>query len=196
MKNRIIAILTICSAVALTSCGSYQMMTMQVDENPVDENGVFSKRLVYVPIGDQTPEISTKEEMEESGSSDQKESRLYQVASKWIGTPYLYGGNTSKGIDCSGFVKAVYEEAYNKTISRTSANMFSVNCKKIKKEQLTEGDLVFFRTDGKNTSTPNHVGIYLSNNQFIHASSSKGVTIADLTASYYVKCFLSGGRVK
>ncbi|MCQ2204079.1 MAG: C40 family peptidase [Bacteroidales bacterium] len=122
--------------------------------------------------------------------------KLYAECASWMGVPYKYGGTSKSGTDCSGFTYSVYKAVYGKTLTRQSAGMLSDNCTRIKKEQLREGDLVFFRTDGKRTSTPNHVGIYLKNNKFIHASTSKGVVVSDLNQDYYVKNWIAAGRVK
>lgn len=121
--------------------------------------------------------------------------RLYNEISSWLGTPYKYGAMSKSGVDCSGFVYQVYQAVYHKTLQRQSAMMLTENCTRINKNQLREGDLVFFRTDGKKTTTPNHVGIYLKNNKFAHSSSSKGVTVSDLTSDYYARALISGGRV-
>lgn len=122
--------------------------------------------------------------------------KLYAECASWIGAPYKYGGSTKKGTDCSGMTFTIYKAVYGKTLTRTSAGMLSDNCKKISKKELREGDLVFFRTDGKRSSTPNHVGIYLKENKFIHASTSKGVIVSDLNQEYYVENWIAGGRVK
>lgn len=121
---------------------------------------------------------------------------LYSEAASWIGVPYKYGGTSRSGVDCSGLVYLMYKSVYSKTISRQSAAILENNCTRISKSNLRAGDLVFFRTDGKNSSTPNHVGIYLKNNKFIHASSSKGVVVSDITTDYYVRTWITAGRVK
>jgi lipoprotein Spr len=118
---------------------------------------------------------------------------LYASIEKWLGTPYRYAGKTINGIDCSSFVNKIYESAYCFFIGGNSANMYQ-KVKHIKKEELTEGDLVFFRINrSKNIS---HVGVYLGDNKFAHASRSKGVIISDLTHPYYKKHFVKGGRVE
>ncbi|MDR1981825.1 MAG: C40 family peptidase [Tannerellaceae bacterium] len=121
---------------------------------------------------------------------------LYATASKWLGTPYRMGGNTLRGVDCSGFVVAVYREVYHKKLARTSAGILNENCRKVKRSKLREGDLVFFRTDNKKKKEPNHVGIYLKNGKFVHASSSKGVVVSSLSEPYYVRAWMTGGRIK
>lgn len=129
-------------------------------------------------------------------ASSTDNARLYSECASWLGASYKYGGTTKSGVDCSGFVYMVYKVVFGKTLTRQSAGMLNDNCTKINKSQLREGDLVFFRTDGKKSSTPNHVGIYLKENKFIHASTSKGVVVSDLLQSYYVTNWITGGRVK
>ncbi len=129
-------------------------------------------------------------------ASSTDNARLYSECASWLGAKYQYGGTTKSGVDCSGFVYMVYKAVFGKTLTRQSAGMLTDNCTKITKSQLREGDLVFFRTDGKKSSTPNHVGIYLKENKFIHASTSKGVVVSDLLQSYYVTNWITGGRVK
>ncbi len=115
---------------------------------------------------------------------------LYFDIYDWLGTKYEYGGCDKKGIDCSGFVQAVYARVYCVNTPRSSAVLFK-SVKPIIKEELQEGDLIFFKIDNNNI---NHVGIYLRNNKFVHASSSKGVVISDLSSQYYKKYFYKGGR--
>lgn len=110
----------------------------------------------------------------------------------WWGTPYKFGGESKAGADCSGFVQMVYSSVYQKKLPRSSKQQYEF-CKKIGKNQLKEGDLVFFDTGGKGVS---HVGIYLKDNRFAHASTTKGVMVNSLTEEYYQKTYKSGGRVE
>ena len=125
-------------------------------------------------------------------SRDNKQ--LYREIKGWLGAPYLYGGNTKKGVDCSGFVLQIYKTVYHKRIERNSAKIFEKNCKMIDVDDLREGDLVFYKTS-KKTSRITHVGIYLKDNKFAHASSSKGVRISDITEDYFIRHFYAAGRV-
>ncbi len=122
--------------------------------------------------------------------------KLYSECASWVGVKYKYGGTSKSGADCSGMTYMIYKTVYGKTLTRQSAGMLNDNCTKIKKSQLREGDLVFFRTDGKRSSTPNHVGIYLKENKFIHSSTSKGVIVSDITQEYYITNWIAAGRVK
>ncbi len=117
---------------------------------------------------------------------------LLRVVAGWLGTPYRYGGTTKAGADCSGFAKAVYLKVYDINLERVTVNM-AQSSRRISKRNLREGDLVFFRINGRRIS---HVGIYLSNNKFVHASTSRGVIVNDLDENYYSRNFAFGGRVQ
>lgn len=115
--------------------------------------------------------------------------------SQWLGTPYVYGGNKKSGTDCSGFTSQVFKKVYNIGLHRRAVDQYKKDCKTVHKSKLQMGDLVFFAT-GSSSSTVSHVGIYLKDNRFIHASSSRGVVVDNLTGNYYVKHWVNGGRVK
>ena len=122
---------------------------------------------------------------------------LYNEGAKWLGVPHRMGGGTKRGVDCSGFVVIMFREVYGRQLSRSSADMLKHDCRKVNRGNLREGDLVFFRTGGKGKKgQPNHVGIYLKNGKFIHTSTSSGVMVSSLSEPYYLRTWLSGGRVK
>ncbi len=118
--------------------------------------------------------------------------KLLQEVIDWWGTPYKYGGESKAGADCSGFVQMVYSAVYNKQLPRSTKQQHEF-CKKINKNQLKEGDLVFFETGGKGIS---HVGIFLREGRFAHASSTKGVIVNSLEEEYYTKAYRASGRVE
>ncbi len=115
---------------------------------------------------------------------------LLEFAVDWRGTPYSYGGSSKKGTDCSGFTLNAYSEIYNKNIPRISREVYT-NCLPIKKHALYQGDIVFFATAGGGRVS--HLGIYLWDGYFVHASSSKGVMISNLKQNYWQRTFISGG---
>ncbi len=117
---------------------------------------------------------------------------LYRFIDEWYFAPYKYGGKTKAGVDCSGFVSALYSKIYNKTISGSAASLFE-GCKVVSEKNLEEGDLVFFKINSDKIS---HVGVYLKNRHFVHASVHKGVIISSLDEDYYKKYFFKGGKVK
>ena len=117
--------------------------------------------------------------------------QLLDVVDEWYGVRYRSGGNTKSGVDCSGFTLAVYTAMYGLAIPRVSREQYRTS-RKISTTELQEGDLVFFNTTGRGVS---HVGVYLGNNKFIHASVSRGVMVNDLFESYYLKRFVGAGRI-
>lgn len=122
-----------------------------------------------------------------------KNKDLYQFIINWYGTPYKFGGNTKNGIDCSGFTNILYNEIYKIQLPRVSKDI-ALNINRKYSTQLNEGDLVFFSIG--NSGTINHVGVYLQNNKFVHASSSKGVIISNLNENYYSKYLVKCGSYK
>lgn len=122
--------------------------------------------------------------------------RLFSEAARWLGTPYRYGGISRKGVDCSGLVNQIYRQVYHQTLERTCKGIATHNCRKIMKSNLSSGDLVFFNTSKKKRKGINHIGLFLKNGYFIHASTSRGVIISNLQEEYYRKAWKQGGRVK
>ncbi len=115
---------------------------------------------------------------------------LYKFIEEWWGTAYRYGGATKKGIDCSAFSGTLLHEVYGFVASRTARSQYDAS-EKIEKENLQEGDLVFFNT----RRGVSHVGVYLRNGYFTHVSTGQGVTISNLDEAYYNKKFIGGGRI-
>jgi len=114
---------------------------------------------------------------------------LYQNIDDWYGTRYKMGGTSKDGIDCSAFVQTIFISAFGISLPRTARDQYK-STSRISRTQLKEGDLLFFNTRGG----VSHVGIYLQNNKFVHASTS-GVMISDMFEPYYVKHFIAAGRV-
>lgn len=123
--------------------------------------------------------------------SGEYNSALIQEVTGWLGTPYSYGGKDKTGTDCSGFVMQVYKTVYNVVTAR-SANGIYEQCTKVKKEKLKQGELIFFKI---NTENVGHVGIFLQDTYFIHASTSKGVMVSSLELEYWAKYFVSAGKL-
>jgi len=163
---------------------------------------------------DSDEELGDDEGEEASGAVSEEEKReeseAFEEAAKWknenernlfvrlvktfLGVPYRLGGSTLKGIDCSAFVKRIYE-VFNVQLPRTTWEQIRFG-KRVKKEELAEGDLVFFRIPTRRASN-RHVGIYIGNNEFVHASSrNKEVRVDNLETPYFSKRFLNGVRVK
>ena len=117
------------------------------------------------------------------------EHRIQGEIDSWMGTPYVYGGVSKSGVDCSGFTQAVYRSVdieIPRRASRQAAAAQTVN-----RNNLRFGDLIFFNTSGSGIS---HCGIYLGNGEFVHASSSRGVVRDLLSHPYYSSRYVTAGR--
>lgn len=131
--------------------------------------------------------LAKSDELSELGIRE----RLIIFAKKMLHLPYRFGGNSPSGIDCSAYVQKVYS-FIDLDIPRSAREQFRFG-EIIDKDELSVGDLVFFRTYA---SFPSHVGIYLGNNLFIHASSrAKRVTIDSLDTPYYLKRFIGAKKI-
>lgn len=117
-------------------------------------------------------------------------SELRHATDKVVGTPYKWGGTTKEGFDCSGFILYIFNQ-FDVKLPRVSKAQAKIGTA-VEKDQLREGDLVFFNTDGKGVS---HAGIYIGDGEFAHSSSSKGVTISKMTDTYYAKRYVTARRV-
>ncbi len=117
---------------------------------------------------------------------------LYGFIDDWYGVRYRLGGNDRGGIDCSGFVQRLYESVFCMNLMRTAFEQFHKCSMVFKSDSLQEGDLVFFKTRGRRIS---HVGIYLVNDFFVHASSTQGVVISSLKEKYWSRLYAGAGQV-
>jgi cell wall-associated NlpC family hydrolase len=120
-----------------------------------------------------------------------REKMLMEVI-KYLGTPYKYGGNTKDGIDCSAFTQTIYKNVFNINLERSARLQYTQGIVVSKDDTLRVGDLVFFNT--RKRVKPGHVGIYIGDNLFAHASSKKGVTITALDYDYYQRTFMGARR--
>ena len=146
---------------------------------------------VEAPTANVGEEPATSESLEKWASSEER-NLFVRVARTFLGVPYRLGGATMRGIDCSAFVKKVYE-VFGVALPRTAREQSCVG-RPIGKDELEEGDLVFFQTQRARRT---HVGIYIGNGEFVHASSwNKEVKVDHLDKPYFHQRFLRGVRVK
>lgn len=120
--------------------------------------------------------------------------KLYINAAEWIGTPYRIGRADKRGTDCSGLVMQLYRQVYHTRLPRNTSQQMAA-CSKVSRSNLREGDLVFF-SSRRSRKKVAHVGIYLKDGKFVHASTSRGVMVSSLREDYYTRYWLRGGRVK
>jgi cell wall-associated NlpC family hydrolase len=117
--------------------------------------------------------------------------RVLDTAAKYLGVPYLWGGTTPSGFDCSGFVQYVYAEC-GYSITRTTYTQWDNDGSYVSRANLQPGDLVYFGTDG----SPSHVGLYVGNGTMIHApSTGKTIQYTSIDSDYYTSRFMGGKRI-
>ena len=120
-----------------------------------------------------------------------REKMLMEVI-KYLDTPYKYGGNTKDGMDCSAFTQILYRDVFNINLERSARLQYTQGSVVSKDDTLKVGDLVFFNT--RKRVKPGHVGIYIGDNLFAHASTKKGVTITSLDYDYYSRVYMGARR--
>jgi cell wall-associated NlpC family hydrolase len=194
--------LILLAAFAFTSCESVKSFMAR----DLEEEDFIIGQLYVDELVNETPVIATPVQAKPQRQADGSEcnnalglkcdgkdnAKLYETVNSWLGVPYKYGGTDRSGIDCSAFVGTVYKKVYGKTLSRTANDMLR-DVELIGKNQLREGDLLFFTNSKGKVS---HVGIYLKDGLFAHASTSAGVCVSRTDDSYWSKHFYKGGRVR
>lgn len=129
-------------------------------------------------------------------SKDEDHLGLYAFVADWIGTPYRFGSNSKRGTDCSGFVYLLYKDVYQIDVGRSSSADLMSQTTTISREELKEGDMVFFNINNRRGGRASHAGVYLKDGKFAHASTRRGVIISSLSEPYYRRTFIGGGRLK
>ena len=142
---------------------------------------------------DISPLINKNDSFKDSEFSTVKEKMLMEII-KYLNTPYKFGGNSKDGIDCSAFTQKVYSDCVSISLLRTAQDQYNEGSPVQDIDELKFGDLVFF--DTRRNVKPGHVGIYLGDNLFAHASSKQGVTVSSLTNTYYSQRFMGGRRIE
>ena len=146
------------------------------------------------PVPKYTHSISSSLIIELQNRSNVKKGRLHEVVDSYLGVPYKWGGITRDGMDCSAFARAAFREVYGIELPRTSKQMYQLGNIIHQQKELNEGDLVFFQNTYSGDGI-SHVGIYLGNGEFAHASSSKGVTITPMSNPYFTKRYAGAKRI-
>ncbi|MCZ4243835.1 C40 family peptidase [Pedobacter punctiformis] len=138
-----------------------------------------------------TVKTDTKASKAADAMANLKSKPLYRFITDWTGVRYRLGGLDKNGIDCSGFAFLLEKEIYGKTLPRISRDQANVVRSK-DVNNLQEGDLLFFSFGGNNVD---HVGVYLNNGFFVHASTTRGVIVDDLTLPAYQKVLVKSGSI-
>ena len=161
------------------------------DNSDPDEVPVNTKKIDIASVLKKISKSSDLKNLNGSASTD-KDKILMEII-KYMDTPYMYGGANKNGIDCSAYTQAVFSNALSISLGRSARDQFQEGEVIKDKSQLEFGDLVFFNT--RRRVKPGHVGIYIGDDLFAHASSSNGVIVSSLDESYYQKRYMGARRV-
>lgn len=193
------AVVVLLAALALAGCSTsaprfasppdeeIPLEQVRAEERREDDHKVdlkeLSRRLTARPATSERYQNATPQGMD-------RDKMLLEIIG-YLGVPYDYGGASRAGMDCSGFTSTVYRSGAARSLPRSTSGQYGAG-RRISAEELQFGDLVFFNTTGR---TPSHVGIYIEDDLFAHASVTYGVTISSLESTYYRKRFVGARRV-
>lgn len=148
----------------------------------LDSDGLVGPSTYSALLGKSMPEVSR--------GSNYVSRRVISESMNYLGVPYVFGGTSPSGFDCSGYVRFVFAQA-GISLPRTADAQYEVGYA-VSTDELRPGDLVFFSTY---EAGPSHVGIYLGDGNFINASSSRGVSVASIYGGYWGSCYIGARRV-
>jgi len=171
------AIPAVAVAALLSACSTTNTANMHPETHAVDSKNSFLLQ-------------ASQDEFEEMVRNVDVKSRLMDQYANWKGVRYRLGGSSRSGIDCSAFVQRTFQEQFGLTLPRSTSEQQEIG-KSVSRNKLVTGDLVLFRAG----STGRHVGIYIGNNQFVHASTSSGVVISSMNEPYWNKRYNEARRV-
>lgn len=167
--------------------------TESTDSLSDDEEEIPDDRGIDIASVMNTIKSNENETDLDADNSTLKEKMLMEII-KYLNTPYKYGGNSADGIDCSAFTRTVYNDVLSVELSRSAKEQYQQGTRIDQPEGLKFGDLVFFNT--RRRVKPGHVGIYIGDNLFAHASSRNGVIVSSLDQGYYSRRFMGGRRIE
>jgi len=145
------------------------------------------------PILDMKEILTQRDNLDTLNSKPTNYEKFLMTVVNYLGTPYKYGGNSRKGIDCSAFTQLVFQETFNLEIPRSTLQQLKIG-KPVERNELQFGDLVFFNT--RRRQNPGHVGIYLWENYFVHASTKYGVIVSSMAEGYYDRRYVGARRIE
>lgn len=195
MKSRKIYIFVVLFSILFTGC-SFKSSEETIDvskyqssqkEPSIHQQATYSNNKLSVNKNKNLDVFNTKSNY--TSKQIKINDNLYDFYTNWEGVRYKLGGSTKNGIDCSGFVHKALKEKFNLDVPRNTIELSQMG-KSIGKNELQMGDLVFFKT-----GRTNHVGIYIEDGKFMHASTKIGVTISELESDYFAKSYWKAQRV-
>lgn len=180
-------LLLIAGSLMLTGCVSSQPSSQpSLQPSPQPSQGPSSAPQASAPAPN--PASTSSERAAEPLRA--VEADLRAASERWAGVPHEWGGATRRGVDCSGLVQNLYADVFGRSLPRTTEEQAQVG-QRVPRRQLQPGDLVFFRPEWRKR----HVGVYLSDGEFVHASSSSGVTVSRLDDRYWDRRWWQARRV-
>jgi len=158
---------------------------LSINKSPEE---IIPSKITQIPLEKEYQEISEEELLSDNNVINMNK-QFMDFYKEWKGVKYRFGGNSKKGIDCSAFTQRIYKEKFDIKIPRSTRTQVKIG-KEIKKSELEMGDLIFFKT-GK---VDRHVGIYMGNGEFMHASI-KGVKFSKVNKPFYKKTYWTSRRI-
>lgn len=172
-------IFIIFSALMLVACSANSHSQQAVKQKEQYSNSEQLTRLIS--------SLKTNQPNNVNNETSVKSAQLNKIYKQWVGTRYRLGGDDKRGIDCSAFMQQTFSQVYGIELPRSTAQQRNIGTK-IQKNELKQGDLVFFRGN-------RHVGVYLGNGKFMHASTSQGVTISSMNEQYWARTYTQSRRI-
>jgi len=199
MRSVVSIMLVVHFLITVAGCGGGSPRFTQTDESrkksSTRDTSVRFSRDIQQAAREERREDDVKVELASVESRivhpTQRETRLLQEILRHIGTPYRLGGTGSNGIDCSAYISTVFRNSMNIELPRSTVEQYRMG-RRIQMSERKFGDLIFFNTTGQN---PSHVGIYIGDNLFAHASVSNGVTISSLDSTYFQRRITAVRRI-
>ncbi|MHB8580391.1 MAG: C40 family peptidase [Ignavibacteriaceae bacterium] len=168
-----------------TTVNNTETVESDTDDIPPNEKSV--------DIADLMKKLKSKNEILTTDQISGKEKMLMEII-KYLNTPYKYGGNSADGIDCSAFTQKIFSKTFSINLLRSAHEQFTEGDPINNVDDLKFGDLVFFNT--RRGIKPGHVGIYIGDYLFAHASSRNGVIVSSIEDTYYERRFMGGRRIE
>lgn len=174
------SVVTTCRAAAVLLFAGVLTGCASSNQQDVADNGYYSRNLPTLAKHSSAAQSERYPELIRDA--------LMEEHQRWVGTPYRLGGDSFNGVDCSALVQNVFSEAFQVELPRTTSRQVNTGVA-ISRTELEPGDLVFFRPPGNR-----HVGIYVGDGRFMHASSSRGVMISSLNNGYWSRYYWQARR--
>ncbi len=191
-KNYYIDSLRILKAINSQQLDTTQRFATDIEFTEEELREIISSEEEVKPIENISELLSKYGRIDTNNSMPTNYEKFLMTVVSYLGTPYKFGGTTRKGIDCSAFTRLIFQEALNIELPRSTLEQVKLGTP-ISRDKLKFGDLVFFNT--RRRQNPGHVGIYLWDNYFVHASTKYGVTVSSMANGYYDRRFVAARRI-